>query len=202
MSPPRIPEGLPPPSIALADLVVDQDPACARLGAAQRRGVARAAFAYGSAQSAALLPSRLLTTGDEGGRGCPTAAEAAVHERGVSIARSESETSAGMTFFADYSAHDRLITLYPRAISAYAHHLGLAEDLMEAVILTHELFHHLEATGCVDVFALPELAIPRICVGGRGFGRLRPRSASEAAAHGFAAELLRPSPGAALVDGG
>jgi len=179
---PKIPESLPPPSLALATMEVEADPACARLDARDRQDVAARAFAYGAARGR-VLPRRP----------CAHTVSDAARVLGVRIRQKRGSVPAGILFFGDYSKRDHVITLYADAIVLYARHLRITVDEAEAITVAHELFHHLEATGLSDVYA--GFALPRFTIAGRTIGRLRPRSVEEAAAHGFASVVLQQADG-------
>jgi len=80
----------------------------------------------------------------------------------------------------------RTITLYSSQIEAYARDRDIEQTYLTEAVVAHELGHHFLATA--DPSARPDGLLKRLLMRCRGSGR--PKPVREAAANGFALELL------------
>lgn len=106
---------------------------------------------------------------------------------------SKDNVAANIRFFSEYYSGKKKIILYDKSILLWANKNQMPVNEAEDLILSHELYHHLE---CTELGLTSKIAtVPWIRIGSLTFGKCGLRSLSEIGAHGFSRtyyDLLRP----------
>lgn len=167
----------PLPTLETAQAEIAADLVCQRLHAPERERIAAAAWQLGREEGESRLPRR----SDE----LASLAEAL----GARVVVDEAELRRPRGLFSEYDATTATITLHRGALREWAEAHSASSALADGMALAHELFHHLECQGSIDVQAVAW--IPRVVMLGRPLGRCRPRGICEAGAHGFASVMVK-----------
>lgn len=105
-------------------------------------------------------------------------------KRGLTIVREDKDHVAGnMRFFSEYFSGKKQIVMYEKSIAKWASSNSMPLKAAWNLILSHELYHHLE---CTDLGLTSELyKVPWIRIGRFSLGHCGIRALSEIGAHGF-----------------
>lgn len=162
----------PLPSLELARKEIDADPACRRLGLSEREDLARVCWDRGQRAARTWLPD-----GD---------ADLVHHIAcyGARVVIDDAGLGVCGGFVSEYQTSGSTIVLHRGALRAWAQVTGRRYPDLVQVALAHELFHHLECSGAIDLLSTAgilrrSLVLRRPLV-------IVPRGAIEAYAHGFA----------------
>ncbi len=103
---------------------------------------------------------------------------------GLRIKRIPSDQVSGrIRYFSEYYSGRREIILYLASIEKWAEHNRLSDKEAVEMILSHEIYHHLECTKLgltSDLYQIPIIRIGKLKIGKSGI-----RALSEIGAHGF-----------------
>ena len=109
--------------------------------------------------------------------------------------------TGGVRFFSEYYSAKKQIVMYDVSVALWAQENGMKLEDAERLLLSHEMFHHLECTKIgmtSDLYKVPWIEIGKLKIGTCGI-----RALSEIGAHGFSytyyksKDLIRTEPSAA-----
>jgi len=107
---------------------------------------------------------------------------------GLRVRRVEKDNVAGQVrYFSEYYSGRKEIILYTPSIRLWARNNGLTPEEAQELILSHEVFHHLE---CARLGLTSEqYKVPAFRIGRWSFGKSSIRALSEIGAHAFSRTL-------------
>lgn len=107
-----------------------------------------------------------------------------IDAKGLKIVHEPKDNVAGnVRFFSEYYSGKKIIILYDKSVRLWARANRLRVRDAEELILSHEMFHHLECTELgptSDIYQVPWIEIGVLSIGKCGI-----RALSEIGAHGF-----------------